>query len=118
VLFDLFDSLGDKRSFDDFSGGRKGIVEGCGSGDNGCTGDLSDDLSFGDGVRENGTTSGIWVGKASVGVGKASVGNGVASITIASRNCELGTSGHENNGKDNELIHGDVELCAMALNEL
>jgi hypothetical protein len=122
VLFNFFNGLADKGSFSDFVRKGKGIGASFGG-----TFDTADDIDSGDVVGEDtggckGTScDGSQV--SSIGKGSMSGGNwdtsmDWAGISVSGRNNNLGTSGHENNGKDNELIHGDVELCAMALNEL
>jgi len=136
MLFNLFDSLGNNRGTFYFPYGGKGIVDWDGSWD-GCRGSVR---------VGNASIASMGSGKASIASGKASIASGKASIasrkaSIASRKASitsgkasiasgkaskelgipfllLGTSGHENDSKDNELIHGDVELCAMALKEL
>merc|ERR1711935_332191 len=115
MLFNLFDSLGNNRGTFYFPYGGKGIVDWDGSWD-GCRG----------GIRVgNASIASMGSGKASIASGKASITSGKASISSGKASKELGvpglllgTSGHENDRKDNELIHGDVELCAMALKEL
>jgi len=47
--------------------------------------------------------------KASITSGKASIASGKASKELGIPFLLLGTSGHENDSKDNKLIHGDVE---------
>merc|ERR1711935_1222679 len=143
VLFNLFNSLGNNRGTFYFPYGGKGIVDWDGSWD-GCRGCVrvgnASIASMGSGKASiSGGKASIASGKASIASRKASIASRKASITsgkasitsgkasIASGKASkelgipfllLGTSGHENDSKDNKLIHGDVELCAMALKEL
>jgi len=110
-LFDLLSRLGDNGCFFDNPGGRKDKVDGFGG-----TCNTANDVTGGDFMGKDTLWVGVGEGNASSGEDGMASGIGVrkaggvdgASITVTSRNCDLGTSGHENNGKDNELIHGDV----------
>merc|ERR1711935_244291 len=115
MLFNLFHSLGNNRGTFYFPYGGRGIVDWDGSWD-GCRGSVR---------VGNASIASMGSGKASVASGKARITGGKASIASGKASQELGipflllgTSGHENDSKDNKLIHGDVELCAMALKEL
>merc|ERR1711935_1331624 len=129
MLFNLFDGLGNNRGTFYFPYGGKGIVDWDGSWD-GCRGSVRvgnaiiASMASGKASVSSGKAS-LSGGKASVASGKASITGGKASIASGKASKELGipflllgTSGHENDSKDNKLIHGDVELCAMALKEL
>ena len=116
MLFNLFDSLGNNRGTFYFPYGGKGIVDWDGSRDG------SRDSSRG-GIRVgNASIASMGSGKASVASGKASITGGKASVasrkasitngkaSIASRKTSkefgipgliLGTSGHENDSKNN-----------------
>ena len=101
-MFNLFDSLGNNRGTFYFPYGRKGIVDGNGSRDG------SRDGSRG-GIRVgNASIASMGSGKASVASGKASITSGKASIASGKGSKEpgipgffLGTSGHENDSKNN-----------------
>merc|ERR1711981_1154934 len=97
MLLDLLDRLGDEGSLDDLSCGRKNVV-----GGDGC----------GKGVASGGNSIGM-VNAGSVRVRKTGMSNGKAGMSNgkAGRKGNLGTSGHEDGSKDNELIHGDMWSC-------
>ena len=108
-MFNLFDSLGNNRGTFYFPYGGKGIVDWDGSWDGGRDGSRG-------GIRVgNASIASMGSGKASVASGKASIASRKASITsgkasIASGKASkesgipgffLGTSGHENDSKNN-----------------
>ena len=123
MLFNLFDSLGNNRGTFYFPYGWKGIVDWDGSWDgsrDGSRGGIrvgnASIASMGSGKASvaSGKASitsgkaGITSGKASVASGKASITNGKASIASGKGSKEpgipgffLGTSGHENDSKNN-----------------
>ena len=115
-MFNLFDSLGNNRGTFYFPHRRKGIVDGDGSWDgsrDGSRGGIrvgnASIASMGSGKASvaSGKAS-ITSGKASIASGKASITNGKASIASGKGSKEpgipgffLGTSGHENDSKNN-----------------
>ena len=112
MLFNLFDSLGNNRGTFYFPYGGKGIVDWDGSRD-GSRGGIrvgnASIASMGSGKASvaSGKAS-ITGGKASVASRKASITNGKASIASGKASKEpgipgffLGTSGHENDSKNN-----------------
>ena len=112
MLFNLFDSLGNNRGTFYFPYGGKGIVDRNGSWD-GSRGGIrvgnASIASMGSGKASvaSGKAS-ITSWKASVASGKASITNGKASIASGKGSKEpgipgffLGTSGHENDSKNN-----------------
>ena len=116
MLFNLFDSLGHNRGTFYFPYGGKGIVDWDGSWDGGRDGSRggirvgnASIASMGSGKASvaSGKAS-ITSWKASVASGKASITNGKASIASGKGSKEpgipgffLGTSGHENDSKNN-----------------
>lgn len=116
MLFNLFDSLGNNRGTFYFPYGGKGIVDRNGSRDgsrDGSRGGIrvgnASIASMGSGKASvaSGKAS-ITGGKASVASRKASITNGKASIASGKASKEpgipgffLGTSGHENDSKNN-----------------
>ena len=106
MLFNLFDSLGNNRGTFYFPYGGKGIVDWDGSRDGSRGGVRVGNASIGTSMG-NGKAS-IASGKASIASGKTSIASGKASISSGKASKELGvpglllgTSGHENDSKDN-----------------
>ena len=115
-MFNLFDSLGNNRGTFYFPYGRKGIVDGNGSRDGSRDGSRGGIRVGNAGIASMGSgkasvasgKASITSGKASVASGKASITNGKASIASGKGSKEpgipgffLGTSGHENDSKNN-----------------